>query len=80
MEHDNAIWKDFCPDCKGFGHPAGCKCSNEVDFICGCCKTCGGEGFVTVKPPPRKVIYGPYGTVVALLDNLKPQPLKIVEA
>ena len=44
------IHKDYCPDCDGLGHVPACKCEGVAAFIMGCCKKCGGEGYITVEP------------------------------
>lgn len=48
---DRTIYKEICPDCKGFGHVPDCKCRDPVAFIMGCCERCGGEGYIPAKPP-----------------------------
>lgn len=50
------IMKEWCPECGGLGHGKKCKCSNGVDFVMGCCGTCGGEGMITKPPDPPKGI------------------------
>lgn len=50
------IMKDWCPECGGLGHGKKCKCSDGVAFVMGCCKTCGGEGMITLPPDPPKGI------------------------
>jgi len=51
----NTLHKQYCPDCKGFGHVPNCKCRDPVAFIVGCCKRCGGEGFIPAETEPEIV-------------------------
>lgn len=78
-EHFMTI-KKFCPDCNGFGHDRSCSCESEADFVNGCCKTCGGEGFVSVKPEPCQCIFGPYGTKIMVeMSSISPSR-RIIQA
>ena len=40
------IRKKYCDLCDGSGHVPNCKCGGGVEFVLGCCKKCGGEGFL----------------------------------
>jgi DnaJ-class molecular chaperone len=45
------VEKALCVDCGGSGHAeVTCRCLGGVAFIVGCCRRCGGEGYVRVKP------------------------------
>jgi len=47
----DVIRKDICPECGGIGHGKECECTDEVAFMCGCCNTCGGDGFISLNVP-----------------------------
>lgn len=50
--------REWCKECGGMGHGKDCQCKSGAEFICGCCKTCGGEGMITL-PLKRPLILPP---------------------
>lgn len=44
-----SIKKDFCKECSGSGHGKTCRCKSFVQDVMGCCKSCGGEGMITLQ-------------------------------
>ena len=44
------IRRKWCNECVGDGRDAGWEYRSGVDFICGRCKTCGGECVARAAP------------------------------